>query len=133
MNYMLDIDICVSLIRQNSPLLFEKIRSFELGDLGVSVITVAELQYGVHKSQRPEQARKALLKTLESFEIVDFNINAALAYGRIRTDLEKSGQRIGPYDLLIAAHAKTLGVTLVTGNVREFNRVADLAVENWLR
>ena len=132
MKYMLDTDICVTLIRQKSQRLLDKIDSFKLGDLGLSVIVVAELQYGLYKGQHQEEALQALTKFLSSFQIVDFNDEAAITYGHIRADLEKIGQRIGPYDLLIAAHAKTLGVILVTGNVREFNRVDGLIVENWL-
>ncbi len=133
MKYMLDTDICVTLIRQKSQRLLDKIDSFKLGDLGLSVIVVAELQYGLYKGQHQEEALQALTKFLSSFQIVDFNDEAAITYGHIRADLEKIGQRIGPYDLLIAAHAKTLGAILVTGNVREFNRVDGLIVENWLR
>ncbi len=132
MKYMLDTDICVTLIRQKSQRLLDKIDSFKLGDLGLSVIVVAELQYGLYKGQHQEEALQALTKFLSSFQIVDFNDEAAITYGHIRADLEKIGQRIGPYDLLIAAHAKTLGAILVTGNVREFNRVDGLIVENWL-
>ncbi len=130
MKYMLDTDICVTLIRQKSQRLLDKIDSFKLGDLGLSVIVVAELQYGLYKGQHQEEALQALTKFLSSFQIVDFNDEAAITYGHIRADLEKIGQRIGPYDLLIAAHAKTLGAILVTGNVREFNRVDGLIVEN---
>ena len=133
MRYMLDTDICITLIRQKSPELCDKIKSFKPETLGISVITLAELQYGVQKGQRQKLEQEALMKVLFPFEIVDFNSEAAVTYGYIRADLEKIGQRIGPYDLQIAAHAKTLGVILVTGNVREFDRVDGLIVENWLR
>jgi len=133
MKYMLDTDICVTLIRKKSQRLLDKIDSFKLGDLGLSVVTIAELQYGIYKGQRQEEAQKALTKFLLSFEIVNFNSDVAITYGQIRADLERKGEVIGPYDFLIAAHAKTLGVILVTGNVREFNRVDGLIVENWLR
>ena len=133
MRYMLDTDICVTLIRQKSPELRDKIKSFKPETLGISVITLAELQYGVQKGQRQKLEQEALMKVLFPFKIVDFNSEAAVTYGHIRAELEKIGQRIGPYDLQIAAHAKTLGVILVTGNVREFNRVDGLIVENWLK
>lgn len=133
MRYMLDTDICVTLIRRKSPNLYDKVRSIGIGELGLSIITVAELQYGVQKGLHQEQNQQALLAFFSPFEIVDFNSDAAIAYGRIRADLEKMGERIGPYDLMIAAQAKTLGVVLVTGNVREFSRVDGLVVENWLK
>ena len=133
MKYMLDTDICVTLIRGKSLSLLDKIESFSAGDLGLSVITVAELQHGVQKGQHRERNYQSLLEFLSSFEIANFDSDAATTYGYIRSDLERMGKKIGPHDFLIAAHAKTLGVTLVTGNVREFNRVDGLIVENWLR
>ncbi len=132
MKYMLDTDICIALIRQNSPQLVEKIISTSLGEIGLSVITVAELQFGVERSQRREQNQDALLQFLLPFEIADFDSKAALGYGRIRAELEGKGSTIGSYDLLIASHASSLGVILVTGNVKEFQRVKGLNVENWL-
>ena len=133
MRYMLDTDVCVTLLRQKSPELRNKIKSFKPETLGISVITLAELQYGIQKGQRQKLAQESLAKVLAPFKVVDFNHEAAIIYGQIRADLERVGERIGPYDLLIAAHAKFLGVTLVTGNVREFDRVDGLVVENWLR
>ena len=109
--------------------------TFELltfGDVGVSSITVAELQFGVQKSQRPLQNQEALALFLAPLIIADFDHAAAEAYGVIRADLERQGTPIGSLDTLIAAHALSLGVTLVTDNEREFSRVPGLQVENWV-
>ncbi len=132
MRYMLDTDICIALIRRKSPLLIDRVKSYPPDTLGISVVTLAELQYGIAKGNNPKRAQEALLKILAPFEIADFDSEAAMLYGQIRADLESRGEIIGPYDLQIAAHAKALGVIMVTGNTREFNRVDGLIVENWL-
>jgi tRNA(fMet)-specific endonuclease VapC len=89
------------------------------------------LEYGVAKSNFPERNKLALIKFLTPFEILSFSDTAAAVYGRVRSDLEKSGQIIGPYDLLIRAQALSGKLTLVTNNVREFQRIPGLAIENW--
>lgn len=94
-------------------------------------MTVAELRYGAEKSGRPSQNLKALSQFLLPLEIADFGVDAAAKYGRVRATLERQGVPIGPLDTLIAAHALSLGVTLVTNNTREFERVPNLALENW--
>jgi tRNA(fMet)-specific endonuclease VapC len=132
MKYMLDTDICIAIIRQGSSRLVEKVTSTSIGEVGLSVITVAELQFGVERSQRREQNQDALLQFLLPFEIAEFDSKAALEYGRIRAEFEGNGLSIGPYDLLIASHAYSLGAVLVTGNVNEFGRVKGLNVENWI-
>ena len=131
MKYMLDTNICIYLIKQKPPQLLRKFAELSFGDVGVSVITVAELQYGVQKSQYPEQNQQALGQFLIPLTIVDFDHYAAVAYGAIRAALERQGTPIGSLDTLIAAHAQSLDVTLVTNNVREFSRVPDLKVVNW--
>ncbi|HUT19255.1 MAG TPA: type II toxin-antitoxin system VapC family toxin [Anaerolineae bacterium] len=131
MKYMLDTNICIYLIKQKPPQLLRKFAELSFGDVGVSAITVAELQYGVQKSQYPEQNQQALGQLLIPLTIVDFDHNAAVAYGAIRAALERQGTPIGSLDTLIAAHAQSLDVTLVTNNVREFSRVPDLKVVNW--
>lgn len=106
---------------------------YEVGEIGVSSITVAELSYGAEKSSRPAQNLEALGKFLLPLELVTFGPEAAAAYGQIRATLEWAGTPIEPLDTLIAAHALSLGVTLVTNNLREFERVPDLQVEDWVR
>jgi tRNA(fMet)-specific endonuclease VapC len=132
MNYMLDTNTCIALIRQKLPGLLQKVISLQPGEIGLSSITVAELQYGVERSQYRERNDAALSQFLLPFEIADFDASSALTYGRLRAELEAHGTPIGALDTLIAAHALTLKVTLVTNNLREFQRVKDLAVENWL-
>ena len=92
---------------------------------------MAELQYGIEKSSNTEKNRDALEKFLTPIEIIDYGYEAAVEYGKIRAELEKKGFPIGPLDLLIASHAKSLDIILVTNNVREFERIAGLRIENW--
>jgi len=102
------------------------------GELRVSAITLAELSFGIENGEFPGENRRTLDGLLEFFEAEDFPGAAARDYGQIRTALVKKGRPIGPYDLLIAAHARHIGATLVTNNEREFRRVPGLAVQNWL-
>lgn len=128
---LLDANMCIYLIRQRSPEVLRRFEEFEVGEIGVSVITVSELRYGVEKSKRPEQNRQALERFLLPLEVVRFSLEATISYGRIRAALEKHGAPIGPLDTLIAAHALSLGTTLVTNNTREFERVPNLQIEDW--
>ena len=112
--------------------MIQRITSQAPGDVGVSSITLAELAHGVEKRARTEQNRSALEQFLLPLELADFDHKAALAYGKIRAQLEGDGQTIGSMDLLIAAHALSLETILVTNNVREFHRVTRLKVEDWL-
>lgn len=131
MRYLLDTNICIYLIKRHPKNVEEKFRSLEPGDVGISSVTVAELYYGVEKSQHVEQNKEALQKFMLPLEIFDFNEEASIHYGKIRTYLEKKGIPIGSMDLMIAAHALALNITLVTNNTREFSRVPNLTVENW--
>ncbi len=131
MKYLLDTDICIELIRQRSPGLLQRVMALTPEDLGVSVVSVAELQYGVQRSREPERNQRALDLFLLPFAILDLDYEAAAQYGKIRAQLEAAGSPIGPYDLLIAAQALSRDLTLVTSNVREFRRVAGLRVESW--
>ena len=128
---LLDTDTCIYVIRSKAPGVLRKFEDYAVGDIGVSSITVAELYSGVQKSQRPTQNGRALEQFLLPLTIAEFGQDAASAYGRVRAALEGDGAPIGPLDTLIAAHALSLGVTLVTNNVREFSRVPGLAVDNW--
>lgn len=130
MKYLLDTDICVYVINERPRHALERFVKQEVGEIGVSSVTAAELAFGVAKSgsQRNRQALDAFLLPLK---IADFDLAAAFSYGEIRTFLESKGRVIGPLDMLIAAHAKSLGATLVTNNLREFKRIPGLAVENW--
>jgi|SRR5690349_21775363 tRNA(fMet)-specific endonuclease VapC len=133
MNYLLDTNICVLLIRQKSPQVLTKLTRHPITDIGISAITVAELQYGVQKSSRPAQNQQALDQFLLPLTIIPFDENDAVAYGQIRTNLEAQGLPIGALDTLIAAQAVQSSLILVTNNVREFARVAGLAIEDWTK
>jgi tRNA(fMet)-specific endonuclease VapC len=131
MNYLLDTNICIHIIRQKPPEILGRFRQHAIGDIGISSITVAELQYGVEKSQRPAGNRDALSQFLIPLAILDFDYLSAVAYGRIRADLEAQGLPVGSLDLLLAAQAVSIGSTLVTNNMREWSRVPELRVEDW--
>ena len=132
MKYLLDTNICIALIRQKTADLIQRLTSLRPGDAGISSITLAELFHGVEKSARPEQNMSALEQFLLPLDLADFDLNAALAYGKIRADLERTGQLIGSMDMLIPAHAVSLDAIMVTNNVQEFQRVKGLFVEDWL-
>ncbi len=131
MKYMLDTNICIYLINHNPLHVRKHFLAQTLDDIGVSAITVAELQYGIQKSRYPEENRHALELFLMPLLIADFDAQAAVAYGDLRVALEKAGTPIGALDALIAAHALSLDVTLVTNNTREFSRVPGLQIANW--
>jgi len=133
MKYMLDTNICIYLIKKQPPQVIDKFAALSFGDVGVSSITVAELQYGVQKSKYSGQNQQALEQFLVPLIIADFDYNAAVAYGVIRAALERQGTPIGSLDTLIAAHALSQDVTLVTNNVREFSRVPDLKLVDWVQ
>lgn len=129
---LLDTNICIYVIRRRPSEVLAKFEAYEVGEIGVSSITVAELRYGAEKSGRPSQNLEALSQFLLPLETADFDASAAAEYGRIRAALERRGTPIGPLDSLIAAHAVSLGATLVTNNIREFERVPGLELENWV-
>ena len=130
---LLDTNVCIHLIRRKPPEVLRRFEDYEVGEVGVSSVTAAELSYGAEKSALPEQNREALSRFLLPLEVLAFGAEAAASYGRVRAALERAGTPIGPLDTLIASHAVSLGVTLVTNNVREFSRVPGLEVEDWTR
>lgn len=132
MHCLLDTNICIYIIKKKPPGVLKKLAAHAMSDVGISSITVAELVYGVEKSSLPDKNRDALDEFLSPFEIMPFDDRAAEVYGRIRTLLERKGTPIGSMDMLIAAHALSLGVTLVTNNAKEFKRVPHLQVANWV-
>jgi tRNA(fMet)-specific endonuclease VapC len=129
---MLDTDICIYVIKRKPVSVLKRLESLHPGQLALSVITFAELMNGAKKSQHVEKNVARLNALNELLEILPFNKQAAIAYGDIRSSLEKQGRVIGSNDLLIAAHALSLDFILVTNNQREFNRVDGLKIENWV-
>ena len=131
MRYMLDTNICIYAIKHKPEKVFQKLQEVEPEDVCVSSVTYAELVHGVEKSVAVEKNRLALSMLLANIEILDFDVDSADCYGKIRADLEKKGTPIGPLDMMIAGHAQSIGYTVVTNNVKEFSRVSNLKIENW--
>jgi tRNA(fMet)-specific endonuclease VapC len=131
MNLLLDTNICIYLIKRRPPSVLKRFDTLAAGTLAVSSITVAELEFGVQKSQYPSQNQQALEQFLLPLVILDFDHEAARTYGKLRAWLEIRGKTIGALDMLIAAHALNKGLSLATNNVREFSRVPGLKVINW--
>jgi len=131
MAYLLDTNICIFLIRNKSISVLNEIRKHRPEELFISAITVAELEYGCDRSANPARNRLALIEFLSPFTLLPFDDCAARAYGKIRVDLEAAGTPIGAMDLMIAAHAFSLQMTVVTNNMKEFSRIRDLVVVDW--
>lgn len=129
---MLDTDTCIAIIKRQPEAALRRLRGKSIGQVGVSSITVSELAFGAAQSSRPAENAGALSEFLLALEIAPYDERAAMAYGTIRADLERRGRPIGSLDALIAAHAASADVVLVTHNTREFRRVAGLRVEDWL-
>ena len=132
MKYMLDTNICIYLIKQHPVSVINRLKKQSIEDVCLSSITLAELEYGVQKSERKEHNRFALAQFVSPLDILSFDEKAALEFGRIRAFLEQKGTLIGEYDLMIAAHALSLDLILVTNNTKEFKRVSHLQIENWV-
>lgn len=132
MKYMLDTNICIYLIKKKPKTVLERFKELNIGDICISSITFAELEYGVAKSQHSTKNKIALTKFLSAIEILPYTGESAADFGKIRAYLEKKGQIIGAYDLMIASHALAENLILVTNNVKEFKRVPNLKIENWV-
>lgn len=130
MRYMLDTNICIYVIKRAPAAVLEKFRQHETAGLGVSAVTAAELTFGAAKSGS-RRNRAALEVFLSALEIAPFDDEAAWVYGEVRADLETRGVPIGPLDTQIAAHALSLEITLVSNNLKEFERVPGLRCANW--
>lgn len=131
MKYMMDTNICIYAIKNKPESVIRKILSQNPEYLCISVVTYAELMHGVEKSQAVEKNRIAMSLFLSAITVLDFDGEAAEVYGQIRAELERKGTPIGPMDLLIAGHARSQGLILVTNNTREFARVTGLRIEDW--
>lgn len=131
MRFLLDTNMCIYIINRKPAEVIERFRRFPLGDIGISSITAAELAFGVTNSGSACN-RSALEKFLAPLEVMAFGADAIWHYGQLRTALERTGTPVGALDTLIAAHALSLDVTLVSNNLREFQRVDGLRCENWV-
>lgn len=132
MKIMLDTNICIYIIKRQPAAVLKHFMEYQVGDICISAITLSELRYGVAKSTHQEKNANALDEFIIPLEVVAFDEAAAHVYGEIRASLEKSGTPIGAMDMLIAAHAISLGVPLVTNNTREFVRIPSLDVIDWI-
>lgn len=130
--YMLDTDTCSYIMKRSNVAVLKRLQKVPVSDVCISVITKSELLFGVEVSPRRRQDESALSAFLQYVEVLDFPDAASLHYAKIRSSLKTLGTMIGANDLFIAAHARSLGVTLVTNNTREFGRVPQLNIENWV-
>ncbi len=131
--FMLDTNICIELLRGGADQIASRMQKHQIDEIAISSITLAELQFGVAKSSRPAHHETLLIGFCAPLAILPFDDRAAATYGRVRDDLGRAGTPIGPLDTLIAAHALSLDLILVTNNEREFQGVGGLRVENWTR
>lgn len=131
MQYLLDTNICIFVIRQKPTIVLSRFQQFQPGDLGISTITLSELRFGADKSVDPSVNHATLDQFVAPLEIAEYDAECADWYGKVRSDLERRGCKIGALDTLIAAHALRLGVPIISNNVGEFSRVTGLSVEDW--
>jgi len=129
---LLDTNICIYIIKNRPLQVIERFKQYEIGELCISTITVAELMYGAYKSQFIEKNLKAISNFLLPFEIVEFDYNSSVKFGEIGAYLEKRGEVIGTLDMQIASIALSNNFVVVTNNTKEFKRVEGLRVENWV-
>ena len=133
MKYLLDTNICISIINKRPASVLNTIRSKHPDEISISSITIAELNYGAERSRNPHQNRIAILEFLIPFSLLDFDPRAASCYGKIRKELESNGTPIGPMDLMLASQATAYSLIFVTNNIKEFKRIDHLRLENWLK
>lgn len=129
--FLLDTNILIAMSKQRLGLA-DRLEGIPADAILLSSVVVAEIEYGIAKSGRRQHNRRVFDSLLSGFRVLPFDAAAARLYGPIRAQLEKRGRLIGPYDLMIAAHAQSLDAVLVTDNTKEFDRVAGLKTENWL-
>jgi tRNA(fMet)-specific endonuclease VapC len=130
--YMLDTDICAFVLRRSSELLLLRIQAVPIAQQCMSVVSYAELLYGVALSSQKKTNQAAVEALARHVSVLDWTQEAAQHYAQIRTDLKKTGSMVGANDLMIAAHARSLGACLVTNNTKDFERIRDLNIENWM-
>ena len=130
---MLDTSTCIYIIKKKPTDVLERFRQTRISQVGISSITLSKLEYGIAKSSKPEQNQFALAQFLAPMEILSYGDEAAQQYGRLRAYLEKQGTPIGSLDMLIAAHVLSIDCILVTNNEKEFSRVPNLKIENWVK
>jgi tRNA(fMet)-specific endonuclease VapC len=134
MKYLLDTNICIYIINEKPEKVLRKFEQYPVYEFGISSVTHAELQYGVEKSKNKSTNQDALDEFLLPLTILPFHGKKLVAcHGEIRASLESKGKTIGPLDMLIAAHALSLDLTIISNNIKEFSRIPNLKCENWIR
>jgi tRNA(fMet)-specific endonuclease VapC len=129
--YLLDTNICIYIINQYPKNIIAKIDRMNHSEIKLSSITIAELEYGASKSKRRDKNREIMLEFASSFEIIPFDSKDTEIYGILRAELERRGERIGPYDMQLASQALSRDYIFVTNNIKEFQRIRELRIENW--
>jgi len=132
MKYLIDTNICIYLMNHHPPEVLARFRNMGVGEIALSSITVSELYYGAWKSKAIQQNIRRIEEFVYPFDVLAYDEDAAKEYGKIRSSLEEQGQVIGPLDMLIAAHALSRNLILITNNTKEFERVKSLQIENWV-
>ena len=133
MRYLIDTNISIYIMNQRDQSLIQRFKKIPVGEICISSITLSELSYGVYKSSSVTKNKQRLKEFLMPFQILSFNNKSAEIYGQIRSQLEKKGQTISSFDMLIASHAISEDLVLVTNNDKEFKRIKNLKIENWLK
>ena len=131
MTYMLDTNICIYIMKNKSDKILNIFKDKLEHGICISTITLAELEYGMAHSSYPRKNEEALIRFLAPVDILEFDADAASTYGQVRNNLQSQGSPIGPLDMLIASHAQSEDLILVTDNVKEFIKVPELKIENW--
>jgi tRNA(fMet)-specific endonuclease VapC len=133
MKYLLDTNICIYIINEKPDNVLRKFEQYPVFEFGISSITHAELLYGIEKSKNKKANQDALDEFLLPLTILPFHGKKLVTcYGEIRASLESKGRIIGPLDMLIAAHALSLDLTIISNNIKEFSRIPKLKSENWI-
>lgn len=130
--YLLDTNICIYIAKQKPPEVLRRLESLEVGEVAMSIITFGEMQYGAEKSQSSQTTHVKLARLAELVPVLTLPDRSAIHYGSIRAELERAGTPIGANDLWIAAHAMAEDLILVSNNIKEFSRIPDIRLENWV-
>jgi tRNA(fMet)-specific endonuclease VapC len=130
--YLLDTNICIYIVNKRPQNIIQRIEQYNPGEIKISAISIAEMEYGASKSKKREENRQALIDFISNFEIIPFELKDAEIYGIIRAELERSGKIIGAYDMQLAAQTLSRNYVFVTNNIKEFGRIQKLKAENWV-
>lgn len=131
--YLIDTNICIFAIKKKSEILLDRIKENSKLGVFISALTIAELEYGIEKSLQKENNRISLIKFVSIFNIIPFDDQDAIPYGKLKAQLAKAGNIIGPIDMLLAGQAISKNLILITNNTVEFQRIPNLHIEDWTK